>query len=171
MNQIFTLGWVCAQWLSHILVCDPLAVACQAPLFMGFSRQEYWSGVAIVFSGDLAHSGIKPLSFAFPALAERFFITWITLTTAYTQRMTRNNLSFFFRSFLGVICGSAGKEITCYVGGVGSIPGLGRSPGEGNGNPLQYSGLENYGLYSPWGRKESDTIKWLSLSLSETWRT
>ena len=77
--------------------------------------------------------------------------------------MTRNNLSLFFRSFLGVICGSTGKEIACNVGGVGSIPGLGRSPGEGNGNPLQYSGLENYGLYSPWGRKEFDTIKCLTL--------
>ena len=37
------------------------------------------------------------------------------------------------------------------------IPGLGRSPGEGNGYPLQYSGLENPMDYSPWGRKESDT--------------
>ena len=39
--------------------------------------------------------------------------------------------------------GSAGKEITCNVGDLGLIPGLGRSPREGNGYPLQYSGLEN----------------------------
>ena len=39
--------------------------------------------------------------------------------------------------------GSASKESTCNVGDLGSIPGLGRSPGEGNGYPLQYSGLEN----------------------------
>ena len=39
--------------------------------------------------------------------------------------------------------GSAGKESTCNVGDLGSIPGLGRSPGEGKGYPLQYSGLEN----------------------------
>ena len=38
---------------------------------------------------------------------------------------------------------SAGKESTCNVGGLGSTPGLGRSPGEGNNYPLQYSGLEN----------------------------
>ena len=38
--------------------------------------------------------------------------------------------------------GSDGKEPTCNVGDPGSIPGLGRSPGEGNGNPLQYSCLE-----------------------------
>ena len=40
-------------------------------------------------------------------------------------------------------CGSAGKESACNVGDLGLIPGLGRSPGEGNGCPLQYSGLEN----------------------------
>ena len=40
-------------------------------------------------------------------------------------------------------CGSAGEESACNVGDLGSIPGLGRSPGEGNGNPLQYSSLEN----------------------------
>ena len=45
-----------------------------------------------------------------------------------------------FLSFLG---GSDGKESTCNVGDLGSIPGLGRSPGGGYGNPLQYSGLEN----------------------------
>ena len=39
--------------------------------------------------------------------------------------------------------GSAGKESTCNVGNLGSIPGLGRSPGEGKSYPLQYSGLEN----------------------------
>ena len=45
--------------------------------------------------------------------------------------------------FLGYPCGSAGKESTCNVGDLGSIPGLGRSPGEGKGYPLQYCVLEN----------------------------
>ena len=45
--------------------------------------------------------------------------------------------------FLGFPCGSAGKESACNVGNLGSIPGLGRSPGEGKGYPLSYSGLEN----------------------------
>ena len=40
-------------------------------------------------------------------------------------------------------CSSVGKESACNAGDPGSIPGLGRSPGEGNGNPLQYSCLEN----------------------------
>ena len=43
----------------------------------------------------------------------------------------------------GFPCGSAGKESTCSEGDLGSIPGLGTSPGEGKGYPLQYSGLEN----------------------------
>ena len=43
----------------------------------------------------------------------------------------------------GFPCGSAGKESACSVGDLGSIPGFGRSPGEGKGYPQQYSGLEN----------------------------
>ena len=45
--------------------------------------------------------------------------------------------------FLGFSCGSAGKEFFCSAGDLGLIPGSGRSPGEGKGYPLQYSGLEN----------------------------
>ena len=45
--------------------------------------------------------------------------------------------------FLGFPGGSAGKESPCKAGDLGLIPGLGRSPGEGKGYPLQYSGLEN----------------------------
>ena len=45
--------------------------------------------------------------------------------------------------FLGFPCGSAGRESACNVEDVGSIPGLGRSPGEGKSYPLQYSSLEN----------------------------
>ena len=45
--------------------------------------------------------------------------------------------------FLGFPCGSAGEESACSAGDLGSIPELGRSPGEGKGYPFQYSGLEN----------------------------
>ena len=45
--------------------------------------------------------------------------------------------------FLGFPCGSDGKESASNMEDLGSIPGLGRSSGEGNGYPLQYSGLEN----------------------------
>ena len=58
----------------------------------------------------------------------------------------------------GFPCGSAGKESARNAGDLGLIPGLGRSPGEGKGYPLQYSGLEN-SMDSPRGRKESDTTE------------
>ena len=45
--------------------------------------------------------------------------------------------------FMGFPGGSAGKESACNVGDLGLMPGLGRSPGEGKGYPLQYCGLEN----------------------------
>jgi len=69
--------------------------------------------------------------------------------------------------FLGFPCGSAGKESTCDAGGLGLIPALGRSLGEGKGYLLQYSGLENsmdcvsHGVTKSWTRLND------SLSLSE----
>ena len=59
---------------------------------------------------------------------------------------------------MGFPGGSAGKESICNAGDLGSVPGLGRSPGEGTGYPLQYSGLENsmdcivYGVIKSWTR-------------------
>ena len=63
--------------------------------------------------------------------------------------------------FLGFSGGSDSKVSACNAGNLSSIPGLGRSPGGGHGNPLHYSCLENsHGQrslvgYSPWGRTES----------------
>ena len=48
-----------------------------------------------------------------------------------------------YHILMGFPCSSVGKESACSAGDPGSIPGLGRSPGEGNGNPLQYPCLEN----------------------------
>ena len=62
--------------------------------------------------------------------------------------------------FLGFPGGSDGKESACNVGDLGLIPGSGRSPGGGHGNPLQYSCLENpheqrsLAGHSPWGRED-----------------
>ena len=66
---------------------------------------------------------------------------------------------------LGFPYDSAGKESACNVGDLGSIPELGRSPGGGHSNPLQYSCLENpHGQsslegYNPWIHKELDITK------------
>ena len=53
-------------------------VAHQAPLSMGFSRQEYWSGLLCPPPGDLPDPGIESTSLMFPALSGRFFTTSIT---------------------------------------------------------------------------------------------
>ena len=66
---------------------------------------------------------------------------------------------------------SDGKESTCSAGDLGLIPGSGRSPGEGNGYPLQKSCLKNskdsvawQATYSPWDHKQSDTTEPLTLT-------
>ena len=74
---------------------------------------------------------------------------------------------FFNKAFP---CGSTGKESACNAGDLASIPGLGRSPGEGKGYRLQYSGLENsmdcivHGVF-----KELDMTEQLSLFFTQIW--
>ena len=71
--------------------------------------------------------------------------------------------------------GGSDGEVSAYnAGDLGSIPGLGRSPGEGNGNPLQYSCPENtmdrrnLVGYSPWGHKELDMTEQLLFHFHQT---
>ena len=89
-----------------------------------------------------------------------------------TRFIVGENLVFLslLRGFPG---GSDGNESACNVGDLVSIPGLGRSPGGGHGNPLQYSCLETpmdreAWWASSWGCKESDTTEWLSTSTKFT---
>ena len=65
--------------LSHVQLCATLwTVAHQAPLSLGFFRQEYWSGLPFSPPGDLPNPGIKPESPEFPTLAGGFSATRIT---------------------------------------------------------------------------------------------
>ena len=79
------------------------------------------------------------------------------------------NLKLFALKYLlihfqrGFPCGLTGKESACSVWDLGSIPGLGRSPGEGKGHPLQSSGLENSWTIQSMGSQRV-TTEWLSLS-------
>ena len=62
---------MCAQLLSHVqLFVTPWAAACQAPLSMGFSKQEYWNWVPFSTPENLLDSGIKPLFLVSPALTD-----------------------------------------------------------------------------------------------------
>ena len=56
-------------------ICDPVDLARQAPLSMGFSRQDYWSGLPCPPPGNLSYPGVKPESLMSPALAGGFFTT------------------------------------------------------------------------------------------------
>ena len=104
------------------LCAIPWTVAHQAPLTMGFPRQEYWSGLPCPSPGDLPDPGMESGSLTSPALAGRFF-------TSVPPGIFPDS--------------SAGKESAWNVGDLGSVPRLTRSPGERRGYPLQYSGLEN----------------------------
>ena len=75
------------QLLSHarLFVAPWTIIAHQAPMSMGFSRQEYWSGLPLPTPEDLPHPGIEPRSLASPPLAAGFF----TRATREAQIMPR----------------------------------------------------------------------------------
>ena len=119
-------------WLS--LFAAPWTAAFQATLSMGFSRQEHWSGLPFSSPGDLPDLGIEPLS---PRLAGGFF------TTEPPKKPVYRYACVCVCVFVCSPGGSDGKESACSAGDLGSITGSGRSPGGGQGNPLQYSCLRN----------------------------
>ena len=67
---------------SCLILCDPMDCS-QAPLSMGFSRQEYWSRLPFPPPGDLPNLGIEPASLMSPALVNRFFTTSTTWEAMY----------------------------------------------------------------------------------------
>ena len=72
---LFTHAYVLSHLSCVQLFATPWTVISQAPLSMGFSRQEYWSGMPYPPPGDLSNLRIKPASLMSPALAARFFTT------------------------------------------------------------------------------------------------
>ena len=65
----------CVLPLSHSQLCDPMDYSPQAPLSMGFPRQEYWNGLPFPPPRDRPNPGIKPMSPVFLELAGGFFTT------------------------------------------------------------------------------------------------
>ena len=118
----------CCCWVaSRFWLCAaPWTVAPpnQAPLSMEFSRQEYWSRLPFPSPYLYVIEGVFKGSFE---------------STCFSSVVILR-VPLILVNFPG---GSDGKESACSAGDPGSIPGLGRSPREGNGYPLQYSCLEN----------------------------
>ena len=134
---------------------------------MGFSRQEYWSWLPFPSPGDLPDPGIEPGSPTFEADALTSEPPWnakeAKLKWCHIYRPSRTNTKEISPSHQrldakvgnqeihgnSVISQHSGlpwwlsKESASNVGDPGSSPGSGRSPGEGNGNSLQYSCLGN----------------------------
>ena len=137
--------------LSHVrLFATPWTRAHQAPLSIGFPKQEYWSWLPFPFSGDLPNSRIKSVSPAWQILYH--LATWeasevLGVRHMYTgkqkkfiiPRLIKSN-SFSIRTSQGAL---VVRNLLANAGDTGLIPVSGRSPGGGNGNPLQYSCLEN----------------------------
>ena len=126
----FSNAWkwkVKVKSLSRVrLSATPWTAAHQAPPSMGFSRQEYWSGVPLPSLRESIEKGKKP--------------------DFWSQNILALELSFLCicaLSPLGFPGGSDGKESACNTEDWDSIPGLGISPGEGNGYRLQYFCLRN----------------------------
>ena len=75
-NIVCVCVCVCARMLSCVpLFKTPWTITHQAPLSMGFSKQEYWSGLPFPTPGNLPDLGIEPTSLTSPALAGKFFTT------------------------------------------------------------------------------------------------
>ena len=123
----------------------------------GSSWPRDWTYISCIAGGFFTTEPLrKPNSFSESLLfvypPNDFYNLMTTFTTFAHSILFFIKYSFFWiniilalwiLSFNNFPCGSAGKESTCNVGDLGSIPGLGRSTEEGKGYLLQYSGLEN----------------------------
>ena len=142
---------------SCLTLCDTMDYSHQAPLSMGFSRQEYWSGLPFPSPEDLPNPGVEPGS---PALQADSLLSKPWVGCKHVLNVKLINTSRLVLSAMD-IWPTVGRLA---AGDVSSIPGSGRSPGEGNGNPLQYSCLENpkrhLAGYSAWCCKQPDMTEW-----------
>ena len=90
---------------NRVQLCTSLwTEAHQAPLSMGSSRQEYWSGLPFVSPGDLPGPGIKPVSLRSPASAGRFFTTSTTWEAHILQYICTESHHVVHLNLHGVVC-------------------------------------------------------------------
>ena len=117
---------------SMTLLETPRTVARQSPLFMGFPRQEYWSGLPFPFPGDLPNPGIKPMP---PALlvdsslshqGSLFCLIHSTKVSLETKLICDLRYATFKREYWGFPDGPVVKNLPANAGDTGSISGPGR---------------------------------------------
>ena len=153
---------------SHLILCHPLLFLPPVPPSIRvFSNEstlhmrwpKYWS-----FSFSISPSSEHPGLISFT-------MNWLDLLAV------QGTLKSLLQHYSSKACinsykcnGSVGEESPCSAGDVGSVPESGRTPGEGNGNPLQYSGnshrQRSLAGYSPWICKELDMNEHINLLLT-----
>ena len=117
---------------SYLTLSDPMDLGLQGFSVHRISQARILSRLPFPSPGDLLNPGIKPLS---PALQADFFYHWVAKEA---------HIDNYVILFVGTSPVAQTVKASDYnVGDLGSISELGRSPGEGNGSPFQYSCLEN----------------------------
>ena len=129
-----------------------------------FQCKAHWKPLADKICSLICNCSLQQLTFSkMIGLDEEQYcslLQWLFLINIYVCNRHRYAYTYIHTyTYEGFPGSSDGKESACNVGDPGSIPGSGRYPGEGNGNPLQYSRLGNLIGYSLWGLKELDMIE------------
>ena len=160
---------------NHLILCRPLLPPAIFPSIRVFFKwissshqwPKYW-GFSFNISPSKKHSRMISFRMDWLDLLAVQGTLW-RLLQHHSSKASILQLS----GFLDFPDGSDGKASVDNVGDLGSIPGSGRFPGEGNSNPLQYSCLENpmdgvarCRLLCPWGRKELEMTEWLHFTHS-----
>ena len=145
-KNILLIVWVSFQYTQNIDYCNPM----ESPSVISNSLQSH----------GIVHG-----------ILQARILEWVAVPFSRGSSQLRDQTQQILHQlshkgspvFLGFPCGPAGKESAFNEGDLGLIPGFGRSPGEGKGHPLQYSGLENSMEYTVHGVAKSGKEKWFQM--------
>ena len=163
---VITPSWLSGSWSSFLYISSVYSYHLFLISSASVRSMPFLSFIVPYFAwnGSLVSNFLKEISSLSHSIVFLYFLHWLLRKASYLSLLffgTLHSNGYIFPS-LGLPWWLRCKASAYNEGDPGSIPGLGRSPGEGNGNPLQYSCLEKSHRqrslvgYSPWGRKESD---------------